>query len=365
MDHHFSTVLQRPPHFDEDGSNRASSEDRAPRGGLRDILNPVSSALPPQAPSTSMPTPPRPPHSSAFSLRSPTQPEFHHPAAYSGSPPSATSLGREPSGPRSILNNPFMSAQAAGPSLPPPPLQTPSSTLSSSGAVATATGSAPALSNLQRPSRSPLHAPSIYYPTDLRDRDPARDKPASGASNFYDPTVDAAPKKETERTLSDASSWRTATPKVSKSKSPQAWGSPQSQSPNPPSSSPSSFSQTLAPPAPRHIPSKTPSPHPPILKLVSPRPAFLCRVAQKSAAHDGANLPSSFPHRNIIHLPGTNPLTCAFITAFRLAIPSTIPNPPQNTTTGATHPPRPPSSHPLGVPARIPTPRSLRDPPAR
>lgn len=297
MDHHFSTVLQRPPHFDEDGSNRASSEDRAPRGGLRDILNPVSSALPPQAPSTNMPTPPRPPpsHSSAFSLRSPTQPEFHHPAAYSGSPPSAASLGREPSGPRSILNNPFMPAQTAGSSLPPLPLQTPSSTLSSSGAVATATGSAPALSNLQRPSRSPLHAPSIYYPTDLRDRDPARDKPASGASNFYDPTVDAAPKKETERTLSDASSWRTATPKVSKKQSPQAWGSP----------SPNLQIPHLRFPKHLHLLHRVTShqnPHHPILKLASPRHQPFCAGSPKNRQH---MMGQTFHHHFPIETPST------------------------------------------------------------
>jgi hypothetical protein len=231
-----------------------------------------------------MPTPPRP-HSSTFSLRSPTQPEFHHPAAYSGSPPSSTSLGREPSGPRSILNNPFMSA--AAPSLPPPPLQTPS-TLASSGA---ATGSAPAPSNLQRPSRSPLHAPSIYYPTDLRDRDPARDKPASGASNFYDPTVDAAPKKETERTLSDASSWRTATPKVSKRNRPKLGAAPV-----PISKShihePFFFFPNTCTPAPRHHLSK---PHHPILKLVSPLPAFLCRITQNQQHMMGQTFHHHFP----------------------------------------------------------------------
>jgi len=208
MERHFSAVLQRPPHFDEDGSNGAS-DDRAPRGGmLRDILNPVSSA--PQVPSASGAPPPRA-HPASFSLRSPTQSDLHHPSPYSASPPSASVGGREPSGPRSILNNPFMSTPSA--SLPPPPLQAPSGLSSSSVGVPGPASS----SNLQPPPRSPLHAPPVYYPTDIRDRDPAREKTST---SFYDPTVDAATKKERERATSDTNSWRNATqastPKVSR-----------------------------------------------------------------------------------------------------------------------------------------------------
>ncbi|SPQ21371.1 da97e419-2e55-4f05-8aa8-ba8855263119 [Thermothielavioides terrestris] len=95
---HFSTVLQRPPHFDEDGSSMgAPSEDRGPRGGLRDILNP-------------------------------------------------------------------------------------------------------------HPPRSPLHAPPVYYPSEIRDREPARDKSAS--SSFYDPTTDS--NRERERRVSDTGAWHKA-----------------------------------------------------------------------------------------------------------------------------------------------------------
>lgn len=192
---HFSTVLQRPPHFNEDGSNGAVGEDRGPRGGLRDILNPVSSTT--QAPGTpGAPAPPRP-HSS-FSLRSPTQqPDYHHQSPYTATP-SAT--GAQPSGSRSILNNPF--GAASTPSLP-PPLQPPPSIASTS------------TSGLQHPPRSPLHAPPAYYPSETRDRESIREK--SGASSFYDPTTDSS--RERERRVSETGSWRAATqtspPKVS------------------------------------------------------------------------------------------------------------------------------------------------------
>ncbi|KAK1756976.1 putative DNA helicase ino80 [Echria macrotheca] len=198
MDHHFSTVLQRPPHFDEDGSN---GDDRAPRGGmLRDILNPVSSA--PQAPSASGAPPPPRAHPSSFSLRSPTQSELHHPSPYSASPPSAGAV-REHSGPRSILNNPFMSAKV--PSLPPPPLQAPSA-IASAASTASSVIPPAGSSNLQPP--SPLHAPPVYYPSDLRERETSREK---SSSSFYDPTSDAASNKERDRAVSDANTWRSAT----------------------------------------------------------------------------------------------------------------------------------------------------------
>ncbi|KAK3370030.1 hypothetical protein B0H63DRAFT_305898 [Podospora didyma] len=228
MDHHFSTVLQRPAHFDEDGSNgAAASDDRGPRGGLRDILNPMGSvaasqAAPAPRPSPSLATaipaigasstPPRP-HSS-FNLRSPTHSSLHHPTLpYGGSPPSSGTGSSQLTGSRSILNNPFMSPSA--PSFPPPP-QAPATISSPPSASATATG--PVV-------RSPLHAPPVYYSTEIRDRD----TPASASkSSFYDPTADsktaaaANSKAERERELrvSDTSSWRNATqastPKVSK-----------------------------------------------------------------------------------------------------------------------------------------------------
>ncbi|KAK3995559.1 putative DNA helicase ino80 [Cladorrhinum sp. PSN332] len=200
---HFSTVLQRPPQFDEDGSHSTANEDRGPRGGgLRDILNPVSSnsasasasaSQPPGTPRA--PAPPRP--QSSFGLRSPTQGDYHTPNPY------ATSPGNQTSTSRSILSNPF--ATASAPSLPPPPphpLQAPPALASPPTAVS---------SVLQQPSR-------VYYSTETRDREPAREKPSS-SSRFYDPTSDAKNdreqerERERERRVSDAgsSSWRNAT----------------------------------------------------------------------------------------------------------------------------------------------------------
>ncbi|KAM7202557.1 hypothetical protein V8F20_004346 [Naviculisporaceae sp. PSN 640] len=231
---HFSTVLQRPPHFDEDGSNSSNGgvgagDDRAPpRGGLRDILNPVSSVS--QA-SPVLRGPPAPPasvsstrsHPASFNLRSPTTQlaDYHHPSPYSASPPS-TSIGgaREPSGPRSILNNPFDSASTH--SLPPPPPPTTSLHAPPTAAASPRTTTA-ALGGSPSPA---LHAPTIYY-SEVRERgerdhlqQPAREKKPSASNGFYDPTSDSTAHRERERRVSDTgSSWRNATqvstPKVS------------------------------------------------------------------------------------------------------------------------------------------------------
>lgn len=192
----YSTVLQRPPHFDEDGSSNSSnagnarvgaSEDRGPRGGLRDILNPVSSSTPATAP------PPRPP----FSLRSPTQPPHdyrHHQSA----PPS-----------RSILNSPY----AASPSVSlPPPLQAPPSLASSATPTPpTTTTSSTGLQQHPQTSRSPLHAPTVYFPAELRDREAIREKSVVSNSSFYDPTTDSSSRDKTRRgsDTGAASPWRT------------------------------------------------------------------------------------------------------------------------------------------------------------
>ncbi|KAK4100200.1 INO80-like protein [Parathielavia hyrcaniae] len=191
---HFSTVLQRPRHFDEDGSNKAASEDRGPRGGLRDILNPVSSTT--QTPNPGTPGAPAPhrPHSS-FSLRSPTQQAdyHHHPGSYAASPPT---VGSQPSVSRSVFNSSYGAATAPSlqPSLQPPP------------SIASTTPS-----GLQHPSCSPVHAPPVYYPSDIRDREPIREKSIS--SGFYDPTTDTnrGREHERERRVSETGSWRTAT----------------------------------------------------------------------------------------------------------------------------------------------------------
>ncbi|KAM7203099.1 hypothetical protein V8F33_002447 [Rhypophila sp. PSN 637] len=246
---HFSTVLQRPAHFDEDGSNggAGTGDDRAPpRGGLRDILNPVSSmsqtspvlrgpSVPAPAPAPSSLSSIAAPassrsHPSSLNLRSPTTQltDYHHTSPYSASPPSTSiaSIGgaREPSGPRSILNNPFDSASTHS-LLPPQPsaLHAPPLPPAASPRTTTAT--------LGSPSPA-LHAPSLFYPpsADVRDRD--RDhhhhhREKSTGNGFYDPTSDTTPSasanKERERGVSDTgSSWRNAT-QVSTPKANKRW----------------------------------------------------------------------------------------------------------------------------------------------
>jgi DNA helicase INO80 len=338
---HFSTVLQRPPHFDEDGSNGAVSEDRGPRGGLRDILNPVSSTT--QAPATpGAPAPPRP-HSS-FSLRSPTQPsDYHHPTAYAASP---SAIGAQPSGSRSILNNPF--GAAPSPSLP-PPLQAPPS-------IVSATTS----SGLQHPPRSPLHAPSVYYPSEIRDREPIRDK--AGASSFYDPTTDS--NRERERRVSETGSWRTSQaspPKVSKQaisilgKTFHAIARHQA-------------SPTFLCPQPH--PSLHPLPHqprPPIIRfplhLASANPPIIGTPTRRHFFFV-AQRTVTFRSRPALYFVTGFTDAKSFPRHFRLAILTTTPNhPPNTTTTGPTHPQR---RHPIapGVPSPISTIRRYGGPPA-
>ncbi|KAL2018013.1 hypothetical protein VTK56DRAFT_1329 [Thermocarpiscus australiensis] len=251
---HFSTVLQRPPHFTEDGSNGATNEDRGPRGGLRNILNPVSSTSP--APLThgtmpgtpGAPTPPRQPAS--FSLRSPTQSDYHHPRPYSGSP-SSTAVGSQHSGSRSILTNPF--ATATTPSFP-PPLQAPQGITSST-----------VPSSLQPPPRSPLHAPPVYYPLETRDRESMREK--SGPSNFYDPTADT--RAERDRGVSDTGSWRNTTLNST------------------PKPSTDYYSASSASPATSSFPPRSPISHPqppPAVGLVS-SPAGSRKISSPSLRH--------------------------------------------------------------------------------
>lgn len=195
------------------GSNGAR-DDRGLRGGLRDILNPVGSASQ-TMPSAShggthstpgtpgAPAPPRP-HSS-FSLRSPTQTGNHHASPYSAPTSSAAATSsQQPAGACSMLNNPFVTASTP---FPPPPLQAPPSLASSRTSP----------SGLQHPPRSPLHAPPVYYPSDVRDRDLVRDQQTS--LSFYDPTTDSKRDRdrerdrERERTGSDPESgaWSTST----------------------------------------------------------------------------------------------------------------------------------------------------------
>ncbi|KAK0727502.1 INO80-like protein [Lasiosphaeria miniovina] len=320
----FSTALQRPPHFDEDGSNGAAAggEDRGPlRGGLRDILNPVSSASqgasaygPPTAPGTA-PTPSRP-HSS-FNLRSPTHPDLHlAPLPFAASPPpsSAGSSSQQP-GSRSIINNPFMSASA--PSLPPPPLQAPptiaSSVASSGGLVSTSL-------NLQPPPQSPLHAPSAYYSTDMRDREPSRDKLAS--NSFYDPTADTkAAKAERERRVSDTGSWRNAT----QASTPKA----RDHSYNYSQTSTEYYNGAYTSPAASSFPPRSPitHSHPPAAGSISPSARPL-KMASPSARH--ALMPS----------PGANGANGSISAALPSLARTESPAPPSRASAGSSTPNR-------------------------
>lgn len=228
-----STVLQRPPSlhdYEDQQRDRDRERERERERGSserrhRDILNPVqqgdssssniNNTNPPPASGSHAPgqqqqhphQPPPPPRHS-FSLRSPTQPDFHHaapphfPGTSSASPSSApsasaaattnastsTSTGTNGTGPgtRSLLHNPFLTSSAAPPSLPPP--VHPSSIA---------------------PPRSPLHAPPVFYPQDMRDhRESPREKTAG---SFYDPTTDTTTSTSDRRVSDSGPAWHNAT----------------------------------------------------------------------------------------------------------------------------------------------------------
>lgn len=205
-----STVLAQPSGMYED-----DEQDHNRR--RRDILNPSA----PGSTNQASPAGPRPP----FSLRSPTQSEFHHPQHqqhhYSNSPPGAHSILNGSSSQHSppphshhhqqrssVLHSPF--AQPPGGPAFPMGVQHPphSSGISSS------------LQPPQAVNRSPgLHAPPGYYSQDVREHPPPpppapREKPAKGS--FYDPTTDTTTSTARERRTSDAAnSWHNAPPQVS------------------------------------------------------------------------------------------------------------------------------------------------------
>lgn len=244
-----STVLQRPPSLhDYEDQQRQRERERDSERRHRDILNPVqlsdtattttttttTSTSTNPAPTASSPAPsPAPPASSShlqgpgqpppprhsFALRSPTQSDFHppngphFPGSSSASPSTApnnasnntntttttaangTGTGTASvTGTRSLLHNPFLTSTTAPPSLPPPPIVP---------------------SAIAPPPRSPLHAPPVFYPQDMRDhRQSPREKTAG---SFYDPTTDTTT-TNTERKASDtAPSWHNP-PHVSSSK---------------------------------------------------------------------------------------------------------------------------------------------------
>lgn len=169
-----STVLQHPG---EDNDR----ERRHPR----DILNPTSSSSV-VAPPSGVP-PQGPPRHSTFSLRSPTQSEFHPSAGYSS--PSGTSINHHHSPPRPALSS-FMSP--SGQPLPPSGQHT------------------PAGNHHHAAPPSPMRGSPAYY-SQTPDLHQTREKP-SGRS-YYDPTTDTTG----ERRM--AESYRDSTPKVSKPRS--------------------------------------------------------------------------------------------------------------------------------------------------
>jgi DNA helicase INO80 len=176
-----STVLQRPGVNDNDDRDRRHH---------RDILNPTSPALAPP-PGAVGPPPGPPPRHSAFSLRSPTQTEFHHPPSY---PPQS---GSHHSPPRPPLSS-FMSSGVASPAAPLPP-----------------PGQAAGSGHLGGGPLSP-HRSSGYYAhqqQDLHPAPPAREKQSSGGGSFYDPLTDTMNTKE--RRTSDTGSWHGAAAQLS------------------------------------------------------------------------------------------------------------------------------------------------------
>ncbi|KAH7309575.1 SNF2 family N-terminal domain-containing protein [Stachybotrys elegans] len=221
MDKNFhSTVLQRP------GSN--DGEEHRDRHHRRDVMHAGSAQ-----------------RHSTFSLRSPTQPDFHHPPppppfASPGRHPASTSASIPPhqSPPRGSLHNPnpsYMASPPAGPGGP--PTLAPAPAPPSSSVAAPASTSPSASNHHQAPPVSPLHPPAGYYPppssatatatataasttaSSAADHHRSRDKPAAGS--YYDPTADsrtAVPPKD--RRVSD--SWQnTSTSQVTTTTTPK------------------------------------------------------------------------------------------------------------------------------------------------
>lgn len=206
-----STVLQRPiamgDYDDERDHERDRDRERDERR-RRDILNPVhigdsgpsvpssivAASAPPSTSAQTSSQSSRHSHSHSFSLRSPTQSDHHHPppllSGSTAASPSSSNIAMPTSSngvatatasaSRSGLHNPFMASASP--------------------------------SSLPQPVRSPLHAPSVYYPQDLRDardhREPPREKTAG---SFYDPTTDTTTTTSERRVSDTGSSWHNAT----------------------------------------------------------------------------------------------------------------------------------------------------------
>ncbi|KAF9871804.1 hypothetical protein CkaCkLH20_10738 [Colletotrichum karsti] len=191
-----STVLQAPSRHDdrEDDRDRDRDRDRE-RRHHRDIMNPTPGST----------------RHSGFSLRSPTQSDFHHPQHSPYSPKGPSHPHHSPPSHQSGLSHPnplysSSSSSSAGGPLAPLPALGGGSTSSSSGA-----------GHHQAPPLSPLHPPSGYYPPP-ESHSSSREKPAT--SSYYDPLTDTT----RERRVSDAGSWHNNAAKTSPSKTRDPYG---------------------------------------------------------------------------------------------------------------------------------------------
>ncbi|WDK23066.1 SNF2 family domain-containing protein [Colletotrichum graminicola] len=179
-----STVLQAPSRHGDRDRDRDDDRDRRRH---RDIMNPTPGST----------------RHSGFSLRSPTQSEYHHPQHSSYSSPKASAHSHQHHSPRS---------HQSGLSHP-NPYSTSSSSAAAAAAAATtgplalgASGSGSGTGHHQAPPLSPLHPPSGYYPPPEAHQ--TREKPAT--SSYYDPLTDST----RERRVSDAA-WNGNTAKGS------------------------------------------------------------------------------------------------------------------------------------------------------
>ncbi|OLN96823.1 putative DNA helicase INO80 [Colletotrichum chlorophyti] len=164
-----STVLQAPSRHDDRDDDRDRDRDRRHH---RDIMNPTPGST----------------RHSGFSLRSPTQSEYHHTAHSSYSSPKASSHSHPHHSPRSHQSglshpSPYSSSSSGGPLAPSLP------------ALGTGNSSSGA-GHHQAPPLSPLHPPSGYYPPP--ESHSKREKPTT--SSYYDPLTDTTK----ERRISDA-----------------------------------------------------------------------------------------------------------------------------------------------------------------
>ncbi|SPN98759.1 related to DNA-dependent ATPase DOMINO B [Cephalotrichum gorgonifer] len=186
-----STVLQHPAGKDEDRERELDRERE--RRHPRDILNPTSSVV---APPSGVPSQ-GPPRHSAFSLRSPTQSEFHPPPTFPS--PSNRSTNHDHSPPRPALSSFMSPSVAVGQTPRPPPAQH------------TPTGS-----HHHAAPPSPMRASPAYYSSQQPQESHQTREKQSGRS-FYDPTTDTSTNER--RVASEAGTWhRASTPKSTPSR---------------------------------------------------------------------------------------------------------------------------------------------------